>query len=99
MGKEQATVDEMIWAAISPEARQDWAVAQAARDPKILATIRLLTAQDFDGVTVDLIKDHLETAVVAAYGVPPERSEEVFSKAEALIWQDREAWLEENNGR
>ncbi|HUY85402.1 MAG TPA: hypothetical protein VMU97_02705 [Candidatus Dormibacteraeota bacterium] len=82
---------DAIWDMISLEAREDWAIRQAACDPKILATIELLMTHDFDSATIDLIKDHLEASVVTTYGVPSERSDEVFGKAETLIWQEMEA--------
>ncbi len=82
-----------MWDAVGPEARQDWAVQEAAGDPKILATIELLVALEIDKATEDLIKDHLEDSIVVGYGIPRDRSEEVFRLAEARIWQGMEASL------
>lgn len=80
-----------IWEKIEPKAREDWAIHQAAHDTKIQAIFGVFALHDFEAATIDLVKDGLEDMLERDYGVPPERSHEVFGKAEALVWQEMEA--------
>lgn len=74
-----------------PELRLEWAIHDAANDGKILTTFQLFAICDFDPATKDLVEDHLEQEIEKIYGVPRDRSHEVFGKAETIIWQEMEA--------
>ncbi len=73
-----------IWEKIPIEAREEWAVHQAANDPKIQAIFSILIEHDMNSSTVELVKDGLEGMLEHDYGILPEHSHKVFSAAEAL---------------
>lgn len=79
---------DMMWDALSEDAQQDWQIHGAAHDPKILATMQLLMTHEFSLATRDYIFDDLERQIANQYGVLPERTPEVFGKAQALVWQE-----------
>jgi len=72
--------------------RDEWLVQEAARHPLVLAVMEFLTDFTQEETIEDDIKDRLARMLHNVYGVPPERSSEVFGRAEAIIWQDREEY-------
>lgn len=72
--------------------KEEWVIQRAANHPLVLDVVGFfMEFTDEEAETVeDEIKDRLTRVLHRVYGVPPERSHEVFGKAEAIIWQKRE---------
>jgi hypothetical protein len=91
MTGERVHAGEVMWEALSPEARLEWSMAQAAQDAAVQGVMGMFYRCKFSDEAAQVIKDHLEEFILTIYEVPRERSQEVFDEAETLIVERMEA--------
>lgn len=82
-----------MWNAISPEAREEWAIRQAARAECVRDAAKLfVTFDNSEGRAIkEDIKMELEPLLVHFGNVPAHRCDEVFDLAESTIRQELDA--------
>ena len=85
-------IESLMREAVSPKSLDDWAVWEAANDPKILVGVEIIGDQEgrADPDTIEIFKKGLMAYSRDTYkDVPVERLDDVFLAAKSIIKEER----------